>query len=160
LRRRFLRFSYVSRSPRASARTALGAGFVFRRREQRAVWLLAGPSSLYSAACSGFLIGLWWAVVTYFPAGLFPGMLGLPVGIIWSLSAALSFAYAAALVPRVQTQQPVGLGPAIALIALGWIGFVKGGLNNVGEPVDFARMVAPRRMRTPLGIAALDVATA
>jgi hypothetical protein len=111
---------------------------------------------VFIAAASGFLIGLSWAIATYFPMGLFPGIIGVPVGMIWPFSAALSFAYAAALVPRLQTAQPIGFGPFLAVAAIAWIGFVKGGLNRVGEPVDFARMIAPRRMHTPLGIAALD----
>jgi hypothetical protein len=150
--------AYVLQPARFGFWTALGAvhvtimggasGLWFARRNPR--------MAVFLAASLGFLIGVSWSAVTYFPMGLFPGMLGVPVAIIWPFSAALSFAYAAALVQHVEQPQRVGLGLVLTMVALCWIVFVKAGLNKVGEPVDFARMRAPRRMHTPLGIAALD----
>ena len=156
----FIRYEimHVAQPARVAFWTGGGAVFVALFGASNGVWFgrRSPRFAVFIAAASGFLIGLCWAIATYYPMGLFPGVIGVPVGMIWPFSAALSFAYAAALVPRVHTPQPVGLGPLLALLAIAWIGFVKGGINRFGEPVDFARMVAPRRIHTPLGIAALD----
>ena len=133
--------AHVLQPARFAFWTALAAVFVALLGGASGLWFARrNPRiAVFLAACCGFLIGIGWAVVTYFPLGLFPGLLGVPVAILWPLAAALSFAYAAAMVPHVQQPQPVGFGLVLMLLAIGWIVFVKAGLNKVGEPVDFAR---------------------
>ena len=138
--------------------TLAGGGFIALWAASSALWFgrRAPRVRVFIAACFGLLLGVAWTFIAHFPMGLFPGWMELPTIVFWSFSGAIAFAYATALLPQKQEPAPMRVGPVLALAAIGWVFFVKGGLNHVGEPLDSARMIAPRRLRTPLGVAALD----
>jgi hypothetical protein len=138
--------------------TLAGGGFIALWGASSGLWFgrRAPRVRVFIAACLGLQLGVLWTFIVHFPMGLFPGWMVLPTIVFWPFSGAIAFAYATALLPQNQERAPVRVGPMFALTAIGWVFFVKGGLNHVGQPLDSARMIAPRRLRTPLGVAALD----
>jgi hypothetical protein len=156
----FIRYQILSTSSPSKYGfwTLAGGGFIALWAASGALWFgqRAPRVRVFVAACFGLLIGVAWTFIVYFPMGLFPGWMELPTIVFWSFSAAIAFAYATALLPQKQARGPLRIGPVFALLAILWVAFVKGGLNHIGEPLDNARMIAPRRLHTPLGVAALD----
>ena len=100
----------------------------------------------------GFAAGLLFLIISFYPRGLWPGPFSLPMFVIWPLMGMIGFGYAASAKNRERAPAgnrswalalPVGL-VAAALFVL----FLKGALNLVAEPLDFARY-QPRRPPRP-----------